>query len=417
MSDYPKTISDGRYYANRLMPYLGRAIFVSDAIEAPGIETMAVDKHWRLYYDPQILDEWSLDELAAAVLHETFHLVFNHHARFEAVCPVRTDELSAMWNIAADMAINSILYDTDKVTLPDDCVYPWTVPGHIDISFDRGLSAEEYFALLQDLPQNIKTNLISDEVDKDGIGSKPASGCDGFEREWELGPPNDANGLEETTQRRIIRSAVKEMKETIADKSRGDISNEMSTIIEKILEPKVDPAAEIFASVKYAVNAIHGYGTQTFKRRNPRQPKGSLVMPANERPIPQVRVLIDTSGSMTDDYDLALAAGIVAKVVNALPGDGVEVFCADTQVKSVQKIFRTDCIEATGRGGTRMEIAIPEVDEEQPTPDVIVCITDGETGWPERETQAKLIVCLTNDSTYHSPPTWSKAIYVGTRQK
>ena len=411
MSEFEKTISDGRYYANRIMPYLGRAIFVSDVVEAPGLQTMAVDKHWRLYYDPKVLKEWDLDELSAVVIHETFHLVFDHHRRFEAIAPDAKEDLAALWNIAADMAINSILEDTPKVKLPKGCVYPHTVPGHEQICFDPGLSAEEYFRLLQQLPPNVKQNLIGDSVDS-GIGSISASGTDGQEREWELGAPDEASGLEETTQRRVIRSSVKEMKDANSSSGRGLNSNEMSTVIEKILEPKIDPAAEIFASVKYAVNSIHGHGTQTYKRRNPRQPKGALVMPANERPIPQVRVLIDTSGSMREDSDLALAAGVVGKIINALPGEGVEVYCADTQVNDVQKVFTPNLITATGRGGTRMEVAIPQVDADLPRPDVIVCITDGETAWPTKPTNAKLIICLTREHC-DTPPSWSKVISIG----
>ena len=195
-------------------------------------------------------------------------------------------------------------------------------------------------------------------------------------------------------------------------RGRGNTNGEISAIIEKILEPKIDPATEIFTSVKYAVNSIHGWGNKTFKRRNPRQPTGTLLMPANQQPIPQVRVLIDTSGSMTQSTDLPLAAGVVAKVLNALPGDGVEVYCADTQVQSIKKVFNANTIEATGRGGTQMEIAIPEVDSNLPRPDVIICITDGETDWPTKETKAKLIVCLTRENRYQSPPDWSKSIYI-----
>ena len=178
------------------------------------------------------------------------------------------------------------------------------------------------------------------------------------------------------------------------------------------MEPRVDPATEIFTSVKYAVNSIHGWGSKTFKRRNPRQPAGALLMPANQQPVPQVRVLIDTSASMTESEDLPLAAGVVAKVLNALPGEGVEVYCADTQVQSVQKVFTANTIQATGRGGTQMEVAIPEVDNKRPNPDVIICITDGETDWPTKETKAKLVICLTRKNHYYSPPEWSKNIYI-----
>ena len=411
-TEYTVKITDARYYANRLMPYLGRAIFISEVVESPGLKTMAVDKHWRMYYDPSILDEWSLDELSGVVLHEIFHLVLVHHQRFKALCPTENKTNQRLWNIAADMSINSIL-DQSDITLPEGCVYPDHVPGFPEIAFEGNLSAEEYYKLLNELPNTTQERLVSASSDHlyDGLGSKSSSGSDGEEREWELGEPTEESGLEETTQRRVVRSAVKEMKD-VWRRSVGNTPGEIEAIIERILEPRVDPATEIFTSVKYAVNSIHGWGSKTFKRRNPRQPAGALLMPANQQPVPQVRVLIDTSASMTESEDLPLAAGVVAKVLNALPGEGVEVYCADTQVQSVQKVFTANTIQATGRGGTQMEVAIPEVDNKRPNPDVIICITDGETDWPTKETKAKLVICLTRKNHYYSPPEWSKNIYI-----
>ena len=414
--DGPMTISGPRWYAQTIMPYFSRPITVMDSIEAPGLGSFAVDKYWRLYFDPELLQQWTLTELSTVILHEAFHLVFNHHARLRFIHSEPTSEEAGMWNIATDMAINSILHVTPKARLPKGCVYPWDFPGfNNEINFPRNLSAEEYYKLLRELPQHVQNKMF--DASQENMFDNPlipASGTDGIEREWELGADVDENGIDEIQERRIQRSTVQELKGARdSGKFPGLNSGEFSEVITRILEPKVDPAAEIFASVKYAVNSIHGYGEKTFSKRNPRQPKGSLVMPANRRPIPQVRVLIDTSASMSADTDLALAAGVVAKVLNALPGEGVEVYCADTQIQSVQKVFRADNITGKGRGGTRMEVAIPQVDQDDPRPDVVICITDGETGWPEKETQAKLIICLTRNWDQDSSlPTWAKIIHI-----
>ena len=76
-------------------------------------------------------------------------------------------------------------------------------------------------------------------------------------------------------------------------------------------------------------------------------------------------------------------------------------------------MFRTDTLKVVGRGGTRMEVAIPKIDEEVPTPNVIIVVTDGETGWPERQTKAKCIVCVTRSSPYGDHiPSWIKTMEV-----
>ena len=391
-SEHTCTLADARYYANRLMPYLGRGIFVMEPIETEGLGTFAVDKFWRLYYDPEVAEKWDLDEMAGVVLHETFHLLFHHHKRFELVCPNPTDQDRQRWNIAADLSINCILANS-SISLPKGSLQPH------QYDFETNLTAEEYYEMLerQDIP--------GPSYDPD-VELANGSAVDGEQKSWELDPPEkDDINLDDNDEKRIRRAMAKEIQQK-GPRGRGDQSGEIGALITRLIEPAIDPVYEIFAAVKYAVNSIHGYGQQSFKKRNPRQPKGTLRLPSNSRPVPEVRILIDTSGSMHMDTDLALAAGVVAKVIAALPREGVQVSCADTQVTNTEKVFRADQIRVIGRGGTRMDDAIETVDEDKPHPDVIVCITDGETAWPSEPTKAKLIVCLTN-SNGSSAPDWA----------
>ena len=389
VSEHTCSLADARYYANRLMPYLGRGIFVMEPIETKGLGTFAVDKFWRLYYDPEVAEKWDLDEMSGVVIHETFHLLFHHHKRFELVCPNPTDHDRERWNIAADLSINCILANSN-IRLPDGSLSPH------QYDLENNLTAEEYYALLD----------LDPEQDQTERSMLNGSAADGQQKEWELDPPKaDEVNLDSNDEKRLRRAMAKDIQEK-GTRSRGDQSGELGALITRLIEPAIDPVYEIFAAVKYAVNSIHGYGQQSFKKRNPRQPKGSLRLPSNSRPVPEVRILIDTSGSMTMDTDLALAAGVVARVIAALPREGVQVSCADTEVTNTSKIFRADQIRAIGRGGTRMHVAISNIDQEKPHPDVIVCITDGETEWPDTPTKSKLIVCLTGKDG-NPAPSWA----------
>lgn len=404
------TLADARYASMREMPYLARPLVTLKPVETPKLGTFAVDKFWRLYYDPDMFHKWTLNESAGVLLHEVFHLVFDHHRRFAELVETPTDTDRNRWNMAADMAINSMLHKFN-IELPDGCVYPWDYGG-TNFGFDRDLTAEKYWHLLQGYTPSIPQKLI-DAVN--GSCQSGSSATDGLKRDFELEAPDlEDEILSETDERRVRRAAVRDIKES--NIGRGNKKGEIGAIIERILEPAINPAAEIFASVKYAVNSDHGWGSQTYKKPNPRQPPGTMRLPANQRPVPEVRILIDTSGSMQLNEDLALAAGVVSKVINALPQGGVKVTCADTQVRDTQKLFNAADIEVVGRGGTRMDTAVLEVDKTIPKPDVIVCITDGETGWPSTQTKSKLIICLTRERRKYGDrvPDWAKTIVICT---
>jgi hypothetical protein len=66
--------------------------------------------------------------------------------------------------------------------------------------------------------------------------------------------------------------------------------------------------------------------------------------------------------------------------------------------------------EWEGGGGTDMARALREVDRDE-RPDSIVLITDAATDWPSRQTRAKVVVALTQDSYYRQQiPRWCKTV-------
>lgn len=105
----------------------------------PGLGTMAVDSHWRLYYDPAFLDGLSIEQAAGVILHESAHLLFGHAER--AKMHGINDATHQNWNVACDCAINDILV-AEGVELPPDGCFP------SKFGFPGGKSAETYYELL-----------------------------------------------------------------------------------------------------------------------------------------------------------------------------------------------------------------------------------------------------------------------------
>ena len=156
------TLAEVRLRACKLWPYGSFAILSLVPVEKPGLGTLAVDCHWRLYYDPAVLEAKPLDESAGAVLHEISHLLLKHHHRAEIILGKDADnERFFRWNVATDYAINSSLRE-QKIPLYEGVIYPE------DDGFEPLLAGEEYFRRLERRAQEQQQEQQQRSPDGDG---------------------------------------------------------------------------------------------------------------------------------------------------------------------------------------------------------------------------------------------------------
>ena len=111
-------------------------------------------------------------------------------------------------------------------------------------------------------------------------------------------------------------------------------------------------------------------------------------MPSNVAPLPRITVIVDTSGSMSQD-DLGLALGMIRKVLNSFRiRDGIKVITGDAKGQTKQLCLSDPRrIELTGGGGTNMAAIIAEALQARPQPQMILVCTDGWTPWPSGESR------------------------------
>lgn len=110
-------------------PYLSLALFSMVPVAAPGLGTVAVDRYWRLYLDPQALDTWTIPGMGTALLHEIEHLLRDHPARAENAGAPFDQQDALDWNRAADALINGELDLLPDREWPVDQVMPEHIPG------------------------------------------------------------------------------------------------------------------------------------------------------------------------------------------------------------------------------------------------------------------------------------------------
>jgi len=357
-----------RLWAVRRYPYLTAALFASPVIASPGVKSAAVDESWRLYVDPDFVERTSVPIIGGLLVHHAGHLVRDHagRARHAGVHGGSGKD----WALAADAEINDDLIGTG-LRLPDDRVVPH------DLGWKAGRLAEEYY-----------------RAPHDDTDSEPdcGSGSDSRHREWELDPTHPG-GLPPGEQH-LLRSQVAAAVLEFAKGGAGRLSAGWRRWAEDMLDPKVDWRRVLAAEIRKGLSQVSGRVDYTYRRPSRRASASpDIVMPALERPVPEVLVLCDTSGSMAEE-DLAV---VLAEVDGLLKGVGlarnrVRVMAVDAAAQTVQHVSNVRQINLVGGGGTDMGAGLAAAAKLRPRPSVVVVLTDGMTPWPAEAPKGMQVV-------------------------
>ena len=181
-----------------------------------------------------------------------------------------------------------------------------------------------------------------------------------------------------------------------------------------LLEPKVDWRRALAAEVRAGVGSVAGCVDYSYMRPSRRASvTGDVIMPALRRPLPTVAIVIDTSGSMSNDL-LAAAVAEVKGILQGvgLDGDHLHVLSCDAYVHGVQRITSARQIELRGGGGTNMGAGIDAALELRPSPSVVVVLTDGYTPWPaDPPKRARVVVGLVGAGHWPAP-SWARCVRI-----
>ena len=177
--------------AARQWNFCRNAIFSLMSVPVHGYGTMGVDKYWRLYYDPEFVEETPEPVLATVILHELLHLLNKHHRRYEEL-PRKDKNSLIAWNIATDYTINDMLNDElihvandesipdymhqqkDRCVITSDFIQYWTGPYNI---FDSASAESHYHKILEeseeeDAESSHNKQTYSREVRESGEGDQ-----------------------------------------------------------------------------------------------------------------------------------------------------------------------------------------------------------------------------------------------------
>ena len=391
---YSSALQAARVRAAHQRSYFAPALFSLVPVETDLIGSMAVDSHWRLYYNRTWLARHSVEQNASLLIHEVSHLLRDHEARGKAVGV--SDH--RRWNTAGDCEINDDL-QAEGLPLPGDP----PLPGKYGLP--SGSNAERYYSQLspQSAPNTRKAAAGEQHTTPDC-----GSGAHGERRFWEL--PADEGADDEVPGVDRIKAELlrREVARLIDQKSPYD--NEVSLAWRRwaraTLAPKVDYMATIRHVVRRALrDSTIGRYDRTYRRPHRRQAcYGEFIMPSFFQPRPKPGFLIDTSGSMADTQ-LARAVSELGGLTRQLGyGTDVVVACCDAAVHHVKKAFNGTEIELVGGGGTNLGVGLRAFIEHKLAPiDVLIVVSDCRTPWPKEVPPFPVITIRVGDGV---PPPW-----------
>ncbi|MFB9923090.1 VWA-like domain-containing protein [Amycolatopsis halotolerans] len=391
-----------RLYAVRHRPYLATALFALHVVESRRVPTMGVDRHWRCYVSPRFVDRTPLEELAGVWVHEVSHLLRDHHGRgdrYAAKHELTGPAERLRMNIAADCEINDDVFG-DGLDRPEGAVDPQL------LRLREGELMEEYLAQFRLGPYTAEFAWLD-----------CGSGADGLERDWDLGL-DGAHGLSEQ-ERDAVRFRVAQG----INGNPGDVPAGWKRWAEEAFHPPLPWRELLGAALRSAMSGAgedYTYGRPS--RRSASLP--GVILPSLRRRPPQVCVIVDTSGSVSD-AELGSALLEIAAIVRAVGGrrDLVSVLSCDAAAYVTQQLCGAEGIPLLGGGGTDLRTGFAGALRSNPRPDVIVALTDGQTPWPSSRPPCRTVVGLfprvgrlaENIPGYRpdSPPDWARVVTVG----
>ena len=388
-------LAAARLWAATKFPYLATGVFGAQVIADRGSGTVSVDESWRMHADPEVIADWTPAQLGSVLIHHVCHLLRTHGERAQGT-GVRPDE-AADWIRAADAEINDDLVPAG-LELPGRPVLPR------DLRAEDGLLAEQYFAGMRRHASRAAENQA-----RSGQWLDCGSGADGIPRagQGRRGEVDLPSWQADLLRRQVAQDVIAHGRQP------GTVPAGLLRWAEEVLSPKVNWRAVLAAELRRAVAEVSGAVDYSYRRPSRRSAvAGPVVLPALRRPVPEVAVVCDTSGSMTED----LLAMVLAEVEGLLRALGlarqVRVLACDTAVAPAQRVSSARQVELIGGGGTDMGAGIGAAAALRPRPAVTVVLTDGYTPWPAAPPKGmRVVVGLLGEGAPEAPP-WTRSVRV-----
>lgn len=340
--------------------------------------------------------------------HEHMHLMLGH------VTSRRRDPAS-LWNIAADLAENSLIARNDTASrLPSLCLLPGVLgKGPVDPKLPKEVkeASDKLRQIIAGLPQEMTSEWYFQEVKRKseqqgyewGKKGMKVPGAvnpeDGSEGEWVLWPSDQHEGWDDVPEelRDIVESKIKNAMRRACDRADntsngwGNIPSELREEIRAYCRGSVDWKAVLR---NWTGMRQPGGRSRSIKRVDRRFPYVHGGLRRNRNPA--ILVMVDQSGSV-DDGQLARIYGALEGCSQRITFDVVpfDVGVSEKDLFTWKRGTRPKLVRARG-GGTDFDSAVAwaNAPERRGRWDGVIIATDGECSKP-RNSRVKLAWLVT----------------------
>lgn len=362
-----------------------------------------------LWINPDWVSGLPDDEVFGVLCHEIMHPMLRHHERIGG-------KQYEEWAQAADMVINSALTQS-AIKLPKTALMP-------PAGYEDSPAEEIYDLLVQQKiprPKNYKPGHVgqgcmpqpSDSGGEPGqVPSVPSEGDSPGSGEGEGSAPSTSTTGDSNDSNR----AWGEMIAQAQSYSRG---TGVAKVMAKVFAPKPTKTrwARLMRQVANRAQARGGRDLQTFAKTHRRSSQSDFIMPGWQSTAPAIAVLLDTSGSVSDEMLRSSLSSVIEiarttsiRIFLALH-DGECYFAGWIKPETTVEYLSSLCGQ---RGGTDPEGAFEAVGQARARFDVGVYLTDGEVGeYPDKPVNIKrMIVGIVGDSRCRStiPGGWQEVL-------
>lgn len=335
--------------------------------------TAATDGRNKMYH-PKLIEEHSEKEIAFAVVHENFHILYKHLTTWQHL--YKQDPRTA--NMACDYVINGQILALDPNRDIVDINPNWL--------YHQKYDGWDAFRVYKDIKKNGLPN--NDTADGSGKSSGKAGeyGTGGGS-----GDPQDFHNWEEAEE--MSEGQKKELEKAIdtairqGDMLAGRMGGNSARDIGAIPEPKVDWRARL----RDFVNQVtEGKDCSTWRKLNRRWAAQDMVMPSSyAESVGEMVIAIDTSGSIGQDVINAFMAEIVS-ITESVPPSKVHLLYWDTNVAGEEvyepgqyEMLATSTKPKGGGGTDPLCVERWLNDRADVTPALVLFLSDGYVGqWP-----------------------------------